>query len=1081
MEKNNRSAHHAIAGYYYQFDHTIAQIINLPTDLDSVTVEGIEDIDVHTATEKIAIQVKYYESSSYAIELVREPIVLMLEEFKKRRDEGRPALNYTLYAHFGEGWDRLEAILQPIAARPNEYRFTDIATHVLTGYNYQREANGDFSLDAAGHRIKIPYERHTELGLAAVDLGDFSIKIVKAVHNLEKQSEAVRAMLKEKFKCTTDLEADYYYNNSFAIVALLATKSQDVDRTIQKQEFSIKIDKKAFLFNKWYAALKSKDSYINYLRKKLKTGRALDIRKRKFFFIGKTFLTEPNREAAFLHLVKNIIAETYELDIAFSTKNKVSTLVLDVDQATLEQLKKVLDKNRIHFNDGNEHRTFSASRFNEEPIVNTTKVDRISKASYQIKIISSETFTTNWEGASADKIKPIDVIVYFSEDDENKYFSKVSEEFDIYVIPPSSKFSNLADIGDLFHKLIVNDDYFKVITVLPDLIQVEVTNPNKFAMKNDSFGMGSYMKITDENQVSIIGILQSYKIKDLNPEGMEGPTLEKKDPSFILDIQPVGLMENGIFVRGGSRITIPPSEVEVADEHLLKGIFKFPISKEEDKNKVFSFGTLSNYVTKDNQLLSVEMDGNKFFNKHIAVVGSTGSGKSCTVAKILQEGTRANYTPQQKSGAVLNNSHILIFDLHNEYSSAFPECRHLSVKELRLPYWLMNSEELQAFLLGNDAEDGFKKMVLKHVIVENKKKHSPAEKQDQVTYDMPVYFDLREVRRYLRNLNESKKERAGVIVKWKLNVADAATEEFADAFQEDQQITINNGTTTRTFPSTEYLFKYDCVSEGSQSDYHGEFTKILTRLDKQITDERLDFLFKKCFDIRTSDLLNIIRQFIGQEVKDQNDTVLFPKTNVTLIDLSGMPFEVLNITVALVSRLVFSFAYHWKKVNDLTTGTPIIKNPFLLVYEEAHNYIPKVEESKYRSVREAVERIAKEGRKYGLSAMIISQRPSELSETILSQCNSFVIMRVTNPSDQAYVKRLMPDSLSGVTDNLSVLQPREALLIGDAIPVPTMIKVNEIEKDRLPKSNDVPFIEQWRLDWNNMTEMQQVITSMTEK
>ncbi len=105
-------------------------------------------------------------------------------------------------------------------------------------------------------------------------------------------------------------------------------------------------------------------------------------------------------------------------------------------------------------------------------------------------------------------------------------------------------------------------------------------------------------------------------------------------------------------------------------------------------------------------------------------------------------------------------------------------------------------------------------------------------------------------------------------------------------------------------------------------------------------------------------------------------------SNITVLDLSGIPFEVLNITVALVSRLIFSFAYNWKKWRDDKDMLGNIENPFLMVYEEAHNYIPKNEESKYKSVREAVERIAKEGRKYGLSAMIVSQRPSEISETI---------------------------------------------------------------------------------------------------
>ena len=410
--------------------------------------------------------------------------------------------------------------------------------------------------------------------------------------------------------------------------------------------------------------------------------------------------------------LKNIISETYELDKAFSTKNRVSTVILDTDQSGIEVFKRKLDENGIPFNDGNEHRTFSANRFNEDPIVNTTKVDRISKASYQIKLISFDTFKNNWDVPKPDQIKPIDVVLFFSNKDPKVFFKNVREDFDTYVIPPSTNFTSLANISELFYKLILNDDYFKVITVLPNLIQVEVTNPNKFGLKNDNFSIGSYIKITDENQVSIIGILQSYKIKDINTELGAPQTTEKKDPSFVLDIQPVGYLENGIFLRGGNHITIPPSEVEVANEALLKAIFTLPLTGVNDQAKVFSFGTLSNYLTKEGNTLDVEIDGNKFFNKHIAVVGSTGSGKSCTVAKILQEGIKADYSDAQKTG-VLNNSHILIFDLHNEYANAFPEGRHLSVSDLILPYWLMNSHELQSFLLGNEIDDGQKRTTVK--------------------------------------------------------------------------------------------------------------------------------------------------------------------------------------------------------------------------------------------------------------------------------------------------------------------------------------------------------------------------------
>jgi hypothetical protein len=186
------------------------------------------------------------------------------------------------------------------------------------------------------------------------------------------------------------------------------------------------------------------------------------------------------------------------------------------------------------------------------------------------------------------------------------------------------------------------------------------------------------------------------------------------------------------------------------------------------------------------------------------------------------------------------------------------------------------------------------------------------------------------------------------------------------------------------------------------------------------------------------------------------------KDNITIIDLSGIPFEVLSIVVSLISRLVFDFCFYFKAVKQATEEAP-----FLLVLEEAHNYIPQSEGAKYHSVKKSIERIAKEGRKYGLSLMIVSQRPSEISETIFSQCNNFVAMRLTNPSDQQYVKRLVPDSISAITDTLPVLERQEALIIGDSIPIPTIVRIKDlIDK---PDSNDIAFRSEWKKDWVQIT------------
>lgn len=179
--------------------------------------------------------------------------------------------------------------------------------------------------------------------------------------------------------------------------------------------------------------------------------------------------------------------------------------------------------------------------------------------------------------------------------------------------------------------------------------------------------------------------------------------------------------------------------------------------------------------------------------------------------------------------------------------------------------------------------------------------------------------------------------------------------------------------------------------------------------------------------------------------------------------------EVLSITVSLISRLIFEYGYYYKRYRCSIDTDERINNdiPILLVYEEAHKYVPRSELSKYRSSQKAIERIAKEGRKYGITLMLASQRPSEISETIFSQCNNFIAMRLTNPNDQGYVKRLLPDTLGNLIEKLPSLSAGEALLIGEAIVMPSVVQIDEC-KDNRPSSNDIPYWHFWKEEWKSL-------------
>ena len=200
-----------------------------------------------------------------------------------------------------------------------------------------------------------------------------------------------------------------------------------------------------------------------------------------------------------------------------------------------------------------------------------------------------------------------------------------------------------------------------------------------------------------------------------------------------------------------------------------------------------------------------------------------------------------------------------------------------------------------------------------------------------------------------------------------------------------------------------------------------------------------------------------LKQFIGYGAN---------KTNVTIIDLSGVPFEVLSITVSLISRILFEFGYYYKR--SLSGKVDGINNdvPLLLVYEEAHKYIPNSDLYKYRASKESIERIAKEGRKYGISMMLATQRPSEISDTIFSQCSNFLAMRLTNPIDQTYVRKLLPDTLGDLVDKLPSLKAGESLLIGDAIALPSIVHIGLCNPS--PSSNDIPYFKLWKEEWKNI-------------
>ncbi|MFH0990542.1 MAG: ATP-binding protein [bacterium] len=469
--------------------------------------------------------------------------------------------------------------------------------------------------------------------------------------------------------------------------------------------------------------------------------------------------------------------------------------------------------------------------------------------------------------------------------------------------------------------------------------------------------IGSYVLIPF-GKLLILGIVSDIKKKDLH----EHDTVVQR---FFMNVVLIGTLKKGKFESGVS--VLPTAEMIV---YLL-----------EDKDLKVAFAAFQRFNFSIGQLSLFEnerayIDPNRFFGKHLAVLGSSGAGKSCTVSSILQK------------VVTLPDTNIVVIDIHNEYKPAFPEgCQHFNISALELPYWLMNFDEMtEMFLDQRDENASTQASVLQDLIFAAKKSKNPR-LAGTLTVDSPVYFDINEVRAKMQFLDTEKGP-----------------------------------------------------GGGKEGPYFGKFSRFLIRLNSKMNDPRYSFMFKPRVCVDSEAVKGLLTMIFG----------LDGKSRITIMDMSGIPFDVVNTVVALIARISFDFNFWNPNRREL---------PILLVFEEAHNYL-SVNATGSTAARLTVERIAKEGRKYGVSCMIVSQRPSEISETILSQCNNFVILRLLNPVDQSYIKKLVPETFSGLENVISTLRQGEAIVLGDSIPMPLRVQIDAPNPP--PDSSDINFFDKWK-------------------
>jgi len=420
--------------------------------------------------------------------------------------------------------------------------------------------------------------------------------------------------------------------------------------------------------------------------------------------------------------------------------------------------------------------------------------------------------------------------------------------------------------------------------------------------------------------------------------------------------------------------------------------------------------------------LPATIDIDAVVTRHVAVLGSTGSGKSNCVAAILKALADERFP----------SARVAVIDTHGEYGAAFPNVsRVLRIGDaehpLTVPYWVMAYDELSWFLVGRTAavesvQDGH----LRQAIFEAKREQCRRLKAgtvnpEEITADSPIPFDLRHV--------------------WyELDKRDRATYE-----DEDRTIlALSKVGNAQSLTPAEFKPPAPGMKAPHLPRVQLGMASYLNRIVARLKDRRFDFLLSPgTYDGIKLDIHDLIGDWVDHEQP------------ITVFDLAGVPPEVIDVVVAVITRILFESMF-WGR--DLPgTGR---QRPILLVYEEAHSYLPRGE-SRFVAgyARRAVQRVFKEGRKYGVGAVVVSQRPSELDEGILSQCGTFVALRLSNTDDQGRVRSTVPDSLGGLVELLPALRTGEALVLGEAVAIPSRVRLPLVEPR--PKSDDPEVAKRW--------------------
>lgn len=506
------------------------------------------------------------------------------------------------------------------------------------------------------------------------------------------------------------------------------------------------------------------------------------------------------------------------------------------------------------------------------------------------------------------------------------------------------------------------------------------------------------------------------------------------------------------FSRGVSTYPLPRQGVYLLTREEAGILYRSAEGQRKDSvDPLFPFAT---YVGADAAYCRANID--KMFGLHCAVLGSTGSGKSGAVAALIHGALQHKPTAE-----TVIHPRIVIIDPHGEYGQSFKSravvyraydpigTDETAGEPIKLPYWLMSAEEFRLLTIGRTEEEAtsqnnivYKALTHARMVAANLVDPAPT------AYMSPAPTD---------GLSpDTPRPKVGVLA------------EKLVEFDRDKP---------RPFSLTEFVNHIgfvqatrpnkagDKLEKIAESDFAKGFKSILDKTAVLRRDPRVKFLMDDWKGAGPT-LEEIVSQFVGVATGEGG-----AQKDIRIIDISGLPNEVAGPLAAMLARLLFQYKLY-------QTRSERKRDPILLVCEEAHRYVPDRGEAEYAAAQNAIRRIAREGRKYGIGLMLVSQRPADIESTVISQCGTWLVLRLTNSADQQHVARFLPDGLSGMTRVLPALGQQEAIFVGEGAALPARIRINNLSPDQRPRSESIAFAEGWSCDRLTKLEVAKVAARM---